>query len=527
MKKYGLLALLILCICVVPAGVSCDAAMPAQTNAPAFGNTTALADTLIIALNEEPTHLNGVQGGIDPNGKINPQIYDKLVKQNPATGEISPALAERWEMLDETTWLFHLRDDVYFHNGDNLIAEDVLFSCRQNDGPGGLSWIWGGIDTKNSYVESRYTVAIKTYDTYPGLLAMLASEAYIVNKSLYQEMGADAYDRNPVGTGPYAFVEWVAGESITLQKNERYWGGAGHFKTMIFRFIADDDARALALEKGEVDIAVELSAQQALFLETSGWIDTIIHPALTTDYIGFHCQKAPFRDKKVRQALRHALNMEAIVDKAFHTGYTGEVADGICPPSFVDYLSAKGSLSYEYDIKKARQLMKEAGYPNGFSCRLLSTNRHSRVALAAMVKEAWAKLGVEVELYVVKMAHFLQIIQSGDYDAYVGGWVLSTNDGDLMHDTFYSDERLWYDANLTAYANVEYDRTVDAARKEPDRKIRATLYGRAQDIIREDLPVIPCAWGNKVIGMRNTLTGYDEDPSGYPCFAGIRPKTDE
>lgn len=483
---------------------------------------TAIEGTLTVGINAEATHLDGTRQGVDPNIKIHTQIYDKLVLQDPETGEIIPSLAESWEMIDDTTWQFNIRQGVIFHNGETLTAEDCLFSIQQNNTSTGYQWMWGAIDTDGSYCQDDYTLIVKTYDIYPALLSMLSSECSIVCKSAYEEMGADEYGRNPIGTGPYKFAEWIAGDSVTLERNDNYWGDKPYFEKLTFRFITDDTTRSLSLETGEIDIAMDLPSSQIEHLKEKENIDIVLYPSLSVDYIGFNCQKAPYNDVRVRKALRYAIDLDSMVNLAY--GITGEVADGICSPSFCNYVEAKDDLVYTQDIEKAKELLAEAGYPDGFSCQLMVTSKQCRVDMVEMLQNEWAKIGVTIKPYVTEIGNYYEIVDSGEYDMFYGGWLLLANDGDLMHDTFYSTESLWYGTNYTAYVNPEFDALVDAARVEVDPGKRSKLYGEVQNLIRSELPFIPCAWNNKASGMRNTLTGYIKDPSGHPNLATIVPK---
>jgi peptide/nickel transport system substrate-binding protein len=322
----------------------------------------------------------------------------------------------------------------------------------------------------------------------------------------------------------YKFVEWVAGDSITLERYDDYWGNEAYFEKIIFRFITDDNTRALALETGEIDIAQSIPASQVSYLESTGLVDLEIYPSLSIDYIGFNCQKEPFNDVRIRQALRYAIDLESMVDIAYGVGVTAEAADGICTPSFCDYIPASEELTYHYDPEKAKELLAEAGYPDGFSCQVMVVGQQDRVDMVEMLQNAWAEIGVNIEPYVTEIGTYYDIIASGDYDMFYGGWVILANDGDLMHDTFYSDPELWYTTNYTAYVNPEFDELVDAARVELDTEKRSALYGDVQNLIRSELPFIACTYNNKVDGIRSTLQGYPHDPSGYPCLSGVAPK---
>lgn len=504
-KTLAMLLMLVLLVAAIP------------LNALAAG-VTAVEDTLILGLNAEPTHLAGILQSISACTAVSNNIYETLVVQDVETNQLVPGLAESWEQVDETTWKFNIRQGVAFHNGTTLTAEDCLFSIQNST----FAWMWGAIDRENSYCEDEYTLVIKTYDRYPALLAMLSCfECAIVCKSAWEEVGEDVYSRNPIGTGPYKFVEWIAGDSITLVKNENYWGQPGYFTNVVYRIITDDTTRSLSLEGGEIDIALDLPASQVDYLEMTGTVDIINFPSMTIEYLGYNCQVEPFNDARVRQALLYALDMESMVRIAY--GVTGTLADGICSPTFVDYLPATEEYTYTQNIEKAKALLAEAGYPDGFECTIMSTSKQARVDMVEMIQNAWAQIGVTVNVYITEAGNFWDEVRSGEWEIYYGGWVILANDGDLIHDTFYSTESLWYNTNYTAYVNPEFDAIVDEARGSTDPEERKALYGELQNLIRKELPMTPAVWINKVNGIRNTPTGYVQNPSNYPQCAYIRP----
>lgn len=480
---------------------------------------TAVEDTLIVGINAEPNHLAGLLQGVDPNGKVSKNLYNKLVKLDQNTNRIAPDLAESWQMVDDTTWKFPIRQGVKFHNGETMTAEDCLFSIQNNT----YEWMWGAVDRDNSYCEDDYTLVIKTYEFYPALVAMLSSECPVVCKSAYEQLGEDGFRRNPVGTGPYKFEEWIAGDSITLTRFDEYFEEPAYYPDLVFRFIADDTTRSLSLENGEIDIAQDLLGSQIDYLEMTGTIDIVSFESLSMDYVGFNCQKEPFSDPRVRQALRYAIDLDSMVKIAY--GNTATPADGICSPSFVDYIPAEGEYVYTQDLEKAKSLLAEAGYPDGFKCNLMVTSKQSRVDMVEMLQNAWSQIGVEIDAYVTEIGNYYDIMKTGDFDVFYGGWVLLANEGDLMHDTFYSTESLWYNTNYTAYVNPEFDALVDAARASADVEVRSDYYGQVQNLIRKELPFMACAWVNKVNGVKNTLTGYMFDPTNYPLLAYTKPVT--
>lgn len=315
------------------------------------GGEPEVKDTLIVGNSAEPTVLDPPNQQNTPAGLINVQVYDGLLRQNNETGEIEPCLAESWEYVDDCTVRFHLRDDVYFHDGSKFTAEDVKFTFDRGAECIMKAMIFEPFDTSKTKIIDEYTIELGTKDVFPPFLTYLTNNAtLIVSKSAVEAAGSDdVYGRNPVGTGAYKFVEWIAGDRVVLERNEEYWGELPEFKNLIIRTIADDTTRGMALESGEIDIAVGLSTSQVETLSNSESVDVIPFMSYSLQYCGLNGAYEPLSDKRVRQALRYAVDMDTMSEIAFGSGV---VADGPISPAMSCYVPAGEDQQYEQDIEK-------------------------------------------------------------------------------------------------------------------------------------------------------------------------------
>lgn len=293
------------------------------------------------------------------------QLYDSLVFVND-DGELEPALAESWEVSEDgTEYIFHLRKDVVFHNGEPFNADAVVFSWERGKGDD-MEWRdkWALAESVEKIDD--YTVKITTDGPKPLLLRSMATFWAMVPPGYIAEVGEEGFQAHPIGTGPFQFVEWVKGDHITYEANPNYWRPeTPKVKTLIFRPIPESSTRVAAIQTDEVDIVGRLSAEEAQSLLGVEGVKVIRYPVARIYYIAFNNLTTgvglPTEDPKVRQAMNYAVDVDAIIDAIFQgfakpaTGYvaTGELGYGAVEP-------------FGYDPEKARELLAEAGYPDGF-----------------------------------------------------------------------------------------------------------------------------------------------------------------
>ncbi|MGL5544387.1 MAG: ABC transporter substrate-binding protein, partial [Cetobacterium sp.] len=277
-------------------------------------NVLASKDTLIVAQGADAKVLDPHASNDQPSSRVAGQIYDSLVKQD-TNMNIIPGLAESWTQIDETTTEFKLRKGVKFHNGEALTADDVKFTLDRMKTSPQVSHIIKAIDSVEVIDEN--TVRVKTDKPFGALLSHLShTAASILNREAVEKGGA-AYGQNPVGTGPYRFVSWQAGDRITLQANPDYYLGKAPTEKVIFRSIVEGTNRTIGLETGEVDIAYDLEPVDKEMVKTLPTLDYVEEPSLSMAYIGFNVNKEALKDKKVRQAISYGLNVQDIIDVAY------------------------------------------------------------------------------------------------------------------------------------------------------------------------------------------------------------------
>src|SRR5262245_1762265 len=330
-------------------------------SAPTGVAVAADADTIIMALasdqdNMDP-HMHFQRNGI----LMNINMYDSLLHKNTKL-EYEPSLATAWQALNDTTWEFKLRQGVKFHNGDPFSAEDVKFSFDRVLDPNTKSPQYGNIrGIKEVKIIDPYTVHLITDTPFPLLLERVVFFP-IIPKKHFAKVGAQAFaDNAPVGTGPYKFVEWKRDQYLKMERFDEHWRGPAPVKNLIIRVIPETSTQIAELKTGGVDIIRNLAPD--LIPDLKAYPNTYVStaPILRTHYVELDMREPPFNKKEVRQAANYAIDRQAIVEKLM--GGLGKVVPTVINPLAFGYdPKVEG---YSYDPKKAKELLKQAGFPNG------------------------------------------------------------------------------------------------------------------------------------------------------------------
>ncbi|MGI6130535.1 MAG: ABC transporter substrate-binding protein [Bacillota bacterium] len=457
---------------------------------------TGLPKTVVVAQGTDATSMDPARRVGFPSLNINMHISDPLVFGDPEKG-IVPWLAESWSNPDDTTWVFNLRKGVKFHNGEPFNAEAAAYSLerfRDRDIPGlKHAYYWDICTIVSAEAADEYTLVIKTEKPSALVLPVLTQVEMIAPKWA-QEAGLDETNKKLIGTGPFKFVEWVKDDHVTLEANKDYWGGKPLVDKLIFRPIPDAGTRIAELLSGGVHVALDIPLDQAGKVETdtTTLATTIGRRAM---YIGIVNNKPdlPTYDKRVRQAMNYAVDVDTITETLMQ-GYTRPYAGLIAPP-----YNDPDIEPYPYDPDKARELLKAAGYENGFSVTIDSPNgRYMKdVEVAQAVAQYLNDVGIKATVQTYDWGTYNDRLQNATTsELYLMGQALPSPFEQL---STLLDSR---SAGIAAhgYANEEFFALMDkAATLLNEDEYLATLY-EAQDIVWDDAPMIfmyhqPVAWG--------------------------------
>lgn len=449
-------------------------------------------------------------------------MYMKQLLYNGLVGlsqdlDIVPSLAESWDISDNgLDYTFYLKKGVMFHNGREMVADDVKFSIeRMADPELGSPWIGDVAVITNIEIIDDYTVKLSLGESFAPFLYNIASGwRPIVAKESYNE---DNTIDNPIGTGPYKFVEWIPDDKFVIEVFEDYWAGASTVKKITFKIIPDETVRLTALKTGDVDFITNVPSDDlATEMENPSSEDFIltIVPGSVSINSAFvmNTTKEPFDNVKVRQAMVYAIDAEEILNMVYKG--IGEVAVGPYPEGSVWYAQYDVP---DVDLEKAKELLEEAGYPDGFDFILNSTNTIASFdKVATVIQAQLAKVGVNAIIELDEFAAYAERQGSMDFDAQVMGGGLFIDPelwyGLLLHtDSAYP---MWYGM----WTNTEVDGLLDQARVSSDLAERQELYANVNDIVWRDVPIIWFHIYPTTIGYSTELKGVEINGRGDFVF---------
>lgn len=398
---------------------------------------------------------------------------------------LQPGLAESWEQSEDgLTWTFHLRQGVMFHNGREMTADDVKWSFERLIDPAtgaGNAGRVGPADT-NIEVIDDYTLAVthpETFGIFPQSLGFDKSTGIVAQESLED----DGTISVPIGTGPFKISEVEGTTRLVLERHDDYWQeGLPYLDEIVIEPIPDDTVRETALRSGEVDWVLSIAPQNFETLQAEDNIVVATAPQLSYDYIGMNLTREPFDDERVRQAIALALNREELC-QAGYFGLCEPIQGPVGPGSPWHFEYAP----YDQDVEQARQLLEEAGYPDGFEMELLPTTQYGETVRAAQVlQQQLAAIGIEASINAPEWTEWLELEGNFQYDAYICNWN-GLIDADQYYYLQHRSDQVF---NFTGYDNPEFDQLVDEGRATSDFDTRYEIYQQANQTLVDDAPYI-------------------------------------
>jgi len=454
-------------------------------------------DSLVIDLTGEPSSL-------DPHVQWNPDsydvyrnIFDNLVTRDDA-GQIIPQIGTSWKYLSDTQITFELRTDVTFHDGSKLTPEDVAYSVQRIIDPKFASPQLGQFDQIiKAEVTGPSSVTLTTKSPYPALLAQLVKLS-IVPKKIVEQVGKDAFNLKPVGSGPYKFDSWQRGVAVTLVRNDTYWGPKGQFASVTFRAVPDAATRIADLQTGTSDLAVSLDSDQATQLKASAKAQPLIALSERVAFLRFNTTKPPFDNIKVRQAAAMAIDKAGLVEGIL-SGFDKPVPELSTPAVFgwVD-----GIPDTPFDLAKAKAMIADAGPPAKVEVEFATAPAYDQRVVQAL-QQMLAEAGLNVKITMSDMAAYLKRLQSGlDTTAPLsfGRWSCACQDDDGILFPLLHKSSSW-----SAYRNPIADALLEDARQTLDTSKRLADYKQVHEIVRQDVPFIPLYQSAIIYGASRNL----------------------
>jgi ABC-type transport system substrate-binding protein len=453
--------------------------------------------TLTVGIGADAIRLDPIDQTDNPSEMVCRHIYEGLVEFDENL-DIRPCLAHSWEISkDGCTYTFYLEHGVLFHDGSPFNAEAVKFNVeRWLKGCEPENRTWRRTALYAPYIKSvdvvdQYTVQIKLFNPFGAFLHHLAhGAALMVSPAAVEKYGETGIATNPVGTGPFKFVEWVKDDHITLDANLNYWKGRPFLDRLIFKVAPEGSARVMMLEAGDAQLIERVPSTEISRLQTTSGIDVYIRASLRTIYLGMNCKKEPFNNTKVRQAVNYAIDKEKVC-KQILSGM-GDPSDSPLAPLTWGYYSTGG---YPYDPEKAKQLLAEAGYPNGFKATLWTPKGRYLMdyEVAQAVQGQLKEVGIDLELRTWEWASYIGALdlgpEKGEYQMFLLGWAPSTGDADWVLRPLFSTELIAPAGdNYAGYSNPVVDDYIKAGMTAASIDERYEAYKNAQIVIVNEAP---------------------------------------
>ncbi|HSI66254.1 MAG TPA: ABC transporter substrate-binding protein [Planococcus sp. (in: firmicutes)] len=541
-KKFLLLALLLL-LMLSTALYGCtgddDAGTDTDTDTGDSGETDDAGESgeekiLVFGRGGDSVSLDPISVTDGESFKVTKNIFDTLINFGEQDTEIEEGLAESWEASEDgLSYVFTLREGVTFHDGTDFNAEAVVANFDRWAGGDAEQFpyygsMFGGFgDDEGHVIDSveatgDYEVTFTLNRPQAPFLKNIAMSPFGIASPTALEEAGDTFGDNPVGTGPFQFVSWNRNDTVTIEKFDDYYiEDEPKVDQVIFRAIPDNSARLNALLSGEIDLADGITPSDAGTIEGDDNLQLFERPSMNVGYLGLTNTREPFDDPLVRQAMNHAIDKQAIIDGFFEG--RAEPAKNPIPPVFAAYND--DIEEYDYNPERARELLEEAGLPDGFEMELWAMPvprpyMPDGQKVAEAIQSNLADVGITAEIVSYEWATYLERAAAGEADAFLLGWTGDNGDADNFIYVLLDQDNIGSN-NYTYYENQDLHDLLIAAQTEVDEDVRNDLYMQAQEIVHDDAPWVPLVHSTPLLAGGTNITGFYAHPTGSDKLASV------
>jgi peptide/nickel transport system substrate-binding protein len=472
-------------------------------------------NTLVMIIESSPTNLDPRVGLDAPSARIDALLFDGLLARGDNLNVV-PDLAERWEIPDPLTYIFHLHHGVTFHDGRALTSRDVKWTLD--------SLLQGKIRSTKT-ANYRFVDRIDAPDDFTVIFHLKEPDSPLLWNLADAVMGIvpygslDEMTRHPIGSGPFRFVSAETDREVVIERNSDYWGEKAKLARVRFVVVPDATTQALELRKGSGDIAINsLTPDTVLTLAREPALAVERSTGTRLAYLGFNVRDPILKDVRVRQAIAYALDRRPMIDYLWRG--QAQPARSVLPPQSWAY---NGDVPpYDHDPDKAVQLLDAAGYPavNGVRFHITmktSTDENTRLMVAVMQQQLRAA-GIVLDIRSFEFATFFSDVTHGAFQMYGLRWIGGNEDPDIFEYAFHSAKFPPNGANRAFYSNPKIDALIDKARREVDPNVRKPLYAEVQRILAQDLPYINLWYLDNVLVHTRRVRNLKLNPAGNYDF---------
>jgi peptide/nickel transport system substrate-binding protein len=474
------------------------------------------ADTLVMIIEFSPTNLDPRVGLDAQSERIDGLLFDNLLSRDEHLS-VKPGLAERWEIPDSKTYIFHLHSGVKFCDGRPLTSRDVKWSFdsllqgKIHSTKGGAYRLVEKVDAPD-----EGTVIFHLKEPWAALLWNLAGGE---GMGIVPYGSGDEMSRNPIGSGPFRYVRAEQDKEVVIERNDHYWGQKAKLARVRFTVVPDATTRALEIRKGSADLeSSALTPDMELTLQHESALRIMRGPGTRLAYMAFNLRDPILKDVRVRQAIAYALDRKPLIHYLWRDSV--RLANSVLPPESWAYDADVPQ--YFHDPDKARQLLEAAGHPavNGtrFHLTMKTSTEESSRAMAAVFQQQLRDVGIALDIRSFEPATFLSDVMHGEFQVYSLRWLGGNEDPDIFEYAFHSARIIPNGANRQYYSNPRVDALIDKARVEIDQNARKRDYAELQRILAEELPYINLWYFDNVVVYSKRVANLQLNPSGNYDF---------
>jgi peptide/nickel transport system substrate-binding protein len=472
-------------------------------------------ETLVMLIESSPTNLDPRIGIDAQSERIDNLIFDDLLSRGDNL-DVAPGLAERWEIPDPLTYIFHLHHPVAFHDGRPLTSRDVkwtfdsLLSAKIRSVKTSAYRFVDHIDTPDDF-----TVVFHMKEPDAALLWNISDGAAgIVPFGSGNEVAS-----HPIGSGPFKFVSAETDKEVIIERNDEYWGDKAKLNRVRFAVVPDATTRALELRKGSADATINaLGPDTVLQLQRDPSLAVDRAPGTVLAYLAFNLRDPILKDVRVRRAIAYALDRRPMIEYLWRG--EAQVARSVLPPQSWAY---NGNVpTYDHDPREAEKLLDAAGYPavNGvrFHITMKTSTDESTRLMVAVMQQQLRKVGIALDIRTFEFATFFADVTHGAFQLYSLRWVGGNEDPDIFEYAFHSAKFPPNGANRGYYSTPRVDALIDQARREVDQNQRKSTYAELQLILANELPYIDLWYLDNVLVHNKRVRNLQLNPAGNYDF---------